>query len=552
MLIGVSFAVVVEGQIPEDSSDTAVTLWTASVGLSFFFLLGSMLLLVQLQRLMGSWMRTKLRSHLNILRKVMREGVRLDSFLLHECGVPRPGSAALSPELQALWADIDSAADDRPTPGTEAELERELAEHLVLLRWVLVEVHEPEQDFREYQKRQLKWARTASRGGLQLGTLMLLVNSAVQIQTLTELFFDYEEAGWVFVALVVLTAVVGYVLPRTMNYFLPPVQTARAPPIGRASGSAASIAARAGDSGRERHSAAASKQAQPGQYATTEESQPGLLASAWAWLTGGGSAVEGGPVSERGLPGSLHGDPHGTPAVRFIRNEEHAAARSRPSLSRRPSVWAGPEDGVAKQPLPAAVDSPARPADTPVAHTGFINDPSKYSSGAWAQQVGPHPATPMRYGAFAHGGGAGDAKGGPSRQASATTHSEDPVPQLAQAIRRTLMAEYGGEGVPPPPPGGRENSPDVPLDSASTGSAGSRARVAGHLEQSLRAHLAAGRGRPPADPHRTLRIPLPADPSSRSLVEGQSGGSSAQAHQPWRVPGQTPFGISPAYASSDM
>ena len=130
---------------------------------------------------------------------------------------------------------------------------------------------------------------------------------------------------------------------------------------------------------------------------------------------------------------------------------------------------------------------------------------------------------------------------------------DDPVPHLAQAIRRTLLAEYGEGGARDgaAPPAVRDNSPDLPHDFESPVSSASRTHVAGQLQASLRAHLTRVHGSAAPDPHRALRIPLPADPSARSMASRQSGDDGPQVQEPWRVPGRTPFDISPAYASSD-
>jgi len=68
---------------------------------------------------------------------------------------------------------------------------------------------------------------------------------------------------------------------------------------------------------------------------------------------------------------------------------------------------------------------------------------------------------------------------------------DDPVPHLAQAIRRTLLAEYGEGGARDgaAPPAVRDNSPDLPHDFESPVSSASRTHVAGQLQASLRAHL---------------------------------------------------------------
>ncbi len=558
LLIGVSFAVVIEGQIPKDSSQTAVTLWSASVGLSFFFLLGSMLLLVQLQRLMGSWMRAKLRSHLNILRKVMREGVRLDSFLLHECGVPRPGSTGLSKELQKLWADIDSAADDRPTPRTEEELERQLAEHLVLLRWVLVEVHEPEQDFREYQKRTLKWARTASRGGLQLGTLMLLVNSAVQVQTFADLFYDEEGAGWVFVALVMLTAVVGYMLPRTMNYFLPNIQPVR-PPLGGTSAStgrsipstsAGSMPTSARDGRRAEHSSAVPPHAQAEVRTVPMPSEDvGVLGGTWNWLTGllaggSGGAQAAGPDPTAGRHSM----------ATFMRETSNAAPiDARAPSSRRLSLWAGPEDGVAPQPIPPAVNSSPVGQQQGGAADAFVPDPSRYSAGKWTKHVSGianmHNTAPPSHLQAGGGGRETPATGTyphDHRRASDATHTSGRDPQLVQAIRRALESEYGA------PQALAEGRSSAHTGAPATGGAHLPAHADGDeagggvfTEEELHAAGEEVDGLPP-------RAPLPNGMSARSgLSAGSNGGGGLRVREPWHVPGGSQFDITPAYASSD-
>ena len=408
MLIGAAFAVVVEGQLPVDSDGTAVSLWALSLGLAFFFLLTSLLVLLQLQRRMGSWMRSKLRSHLNLLRKVMREGVRLDSFLLHECGVPRPGSAALSPGLRKLWQDIDSANDDRPTPETEQDLTAGLAEHLVLLRWVLVKVHEPEHDFRKYQKRDLHFPRLYSRGGLQMGMLALLVNSSVQVHQQVNLLFDQEAPAWMFVAFVAITAVAGVALPRLMNYFLPPLQPGQ--PVVPAPVAAAPSEGAAAPGKPPPHKAAV-----PAATATTDHQPPpdSFLSSLWAWMGQGGGGGGG--------------------------EADHTLAASKRSAYDTASPFVAHHTGP-------SVD-------------GAL-DPGHFSAAAWKQQVGQADSTPSlpfrggdtpappppvpASGTPAHGPSAGAAPPAPPPSSAARQRR---VAEYTRSLRQSLGSSRGGLSI---------------------------------------------------------------------------------------------------------